>query len=50
MTALGARRAVTEPITLADALTRALARPTVSIAAWPPGEISHSAKSLAAVG
>jgi biotin transport system substrate-specific component len=30
MTALGARRAVTEPATLADALARALARPSVS--------------------
>ena len=30
MTALGARRAVTEPATLADVLSNALARPTVS--------------------
>ena len=30
MTALGARRAVTEPATLADVLTNALARPNVS--------------------
>lgn len=30
MTALGARRGVTQPATLADALTHALARPTVS--------------------
>lgn len=30
MTALGARRAVTEPATLADVLTNALARPSVS--------------------